>query len=94
MIGGVKKAVAQWRTVIFLCFLRDTAEAMMQFAAVLPAEVKRVALVDVNNDCVGDTVATATAMFERYRALMDAGQPDNAARLRARPVCVRILPAT
>ena len=63
-----------------LCFLRDTAEAMLQFAAVLPADVKRVALVDVNNDCVGDTVATATAMFQRYRELTDTGQPDEAAR--------------
>jgi nicotinate phosphoribosyltransferase len=63
-----------------LCFLRDTVEAMLQFAAVLPSDVKRVALVDVNNDCVGDTVATATAMFQRYRALTDAGQPDDAAR--------------
>jgi nicotinate phosphoribosyltransferase len=63
-----------------LCFLRDTAEAMLQFAAVLPADVKRVALVDVNNDCVGDTVATATAMFQRYQELTDAGQADAAAR--------------
>ena len=62
-----------------LCFLRDTAEAMLQFAAVLPADVKRVALVDVNNDCVGDTVATATAMFQRYQELTDAGQADAAA---------------
>ena len=45
-----------------LCFLRDTPESMLQLAAVLPPEVKRVALVDVNNDCVGDTITTATAM--------------------------------
>ena len=63
-----------------LCFLRDTAEAMLQFARVIPADVNRVALVDVNNDCVGDSVQTATAMFQRYRQLMDAGQADEAAR--------------
>jgi nicotinate phosphoribosyltransferase len=63
-----------------LCFLRDTAEAMLQFAAVLPPEVKRVALVDVNNDCVGDTVKTATAMFQHYRDLMDAGRAEEAQR--------------
>jgi nicotinate phosphoribosyltransferase len=63
-----------------LCFLRDTVEAMLQFARVLPADIKRVALVDVNNDCVGDTVKTATAMFQRYRELTDSGRHDEAAR--------------
>ncbi len=63
-----------------LCFLRDTAEAMLQFAKVIPADVNRVVLVDVNNDCVGDSVKTAVAMFQRYRELIDAGQPDEAAR--------------
>jgi nicotinate phosphoribosyltransferase len=63
-----------------LCFLRDTAEAMLQLAAILPSEIKRVALVDVNNDCVGDTVTTAVAMFHRYRALQDAGRPADAER--------------
>lgn len=62
-----------------LCFLRDTAEAMLQFAAVLPPDIKRVALVDVNNDCVGDTVATATVLFARYRDLVDAGRLQEAA---------------
>jgi nicotinate phosphoribosyltransferase len=63
-----------------LCFLRDTAEAMLQVAAVLPPEIKRVALVDVNNDCVGDTVKTATAMFGCYRELVDARRTDEAER--------------
>ena len=63
-----------------LCFLRDTAEAMVQFAAILPPDIKRVALVDVNNDCVGDTVKTATALFQRYRELMDAGHVAEAER--------------
>ncbi|MGQ4809840.1 hypothetical protein NKDENANG_03276 [Candidatus Entotheonellaceae bacterium PAL068K] len=63
-----------------LCFLRDTAEAMLQFASVLPPDIKRVALIDVNNDSVGDTIKTATAMFQRYRQLTDAGRPDAAER--------------
>ncbi|ETX00814.1 MAG: nicotinate phosphoribosyltransferase [Candidatus Entotheonella factor] len=63
-----------------LCFLRDTAEAMLQFAKVIPADVNRVVLVDVNNDCVGDSVKTATAMFQCYRELIEAGRPDEAAR--------------
>lgn len=63
-----------------LCFLRDTAEAMLQFARVIPADVNRVVLVDVNNDCVGDSVKTAIAMFQRYRELIDANRPDEAAR--------------
>lgn len=62
-----------------LCFMRDTVEAMLQFARVIPADVKRVVLVDVNNDCVGDTISTASAMFQRYRDLMDAGRADEAA---------------
>ncbi|PON15451.1 nicotinate phosphoribosyltransferase [Candidatus Entotheonella serta] len=63
-----------------LCFLRDTAEAILQFARVIPADVNRVVLVDVNNDCVGDSVKTAIAMFQRYRELIDANRPDEAAR--------------
>ena len=63
-----------------LCFLRDTVEAMLQLAAILPPEVKRVALVDVNNDCVGDSVATAVALFQRYRERLDAGRADEAER--------------
>lgn len=36
-------------------FLGDTAEAMMQFSRILPARIPRIALVDFNNDSVGDT---------------------------------------
>ncbi len=63
-----------------LCFLRDAVEAMIQFATILPPEVKRIALVDVNNDCVGDTIKTATALFHRYRELMEAGKTEEAER--------------
>ena len=63
-----------------LCFLRDTVEATLRFASLLPVEIKRVALVDVNNDCVGDSVRTAAAMFQSYREHMEAGRPDEAER--------------
>ena len=63
-----------------LCFLRDTVEATLRFASLLPVDVKRVALVDVNNDCVGDSVRTAVAMFRSYRELVEAGRPEEAER--------------
>ena len=63
-----------------LCFLRDTAEAAVHFARTLPPEVKRVALVDVNNDCVGDTRRTALRLFEEYRRRVEAGQTGEAMR--------------
>lgn len=57
-----------------LCFLRDTAEAMLQFARLTPPSTPRVALVDVNNDCVRDSLAVAKAFFETHRELTEAGQ--------------------
>jgi nicotinate phosphoribosyltransferase len=53
-------------------FLGDTAEAMLQFARVLPASIPRIALVDFNNDSVQDSllVLNACAVPE----LMDAGR--------------------
>ncbi len=55
------------------CFLGDTIEAMLAFAAVRPSDQPRVALVDFNNDSVGTSLAVLQAMFERYQALHDAG---------------------
>jgi nicotinate phosphoribosyltransferase len=55
------------------CFFGDTAEAMLAFCATRPPQIPRIALVDFNNDSVGDSLATLDAMFARYRALMDAG---------------------
>jgi nicotinate phosphoribosyltransferase len=62
------------------CFLGDTAEAMLAFSRVLPPHIPRIALVDFNNDCVADSLATCQVMFEKYRELMDAGRTDEAAR--------------
>jgi nicotinate phosphoribosyltransferase len=63
-------------------FLGDTAEAMLAFAEVLPVSIPRIALVDFNNDCVGDSLLVCRKMFERYRALCEAGQPEEAERYR------------
>ena len=64
------------------CFLGDTAEAMLAFAQTMPVEIPRIALVDFNNDSVADSLAVCAAMFERYKALLEAGQPEEAALYR------------
>lgn len=61
-------------------FLGDTVEVMMAFAATRPVDIPRVALVDFDNDCVGDSLAVMGAMFERYRELVDAGNEYEARR--------------
>lgn len=60
------------------CFLGDTAEAMLAFAATLPVEIPRIALVDFNNDSVGDSLKTLERMFRRHTELLDAGDPTEA----------------
>jgi nicotinate phosphoribosyltransferase len=62
------------------CFMGDTAAAMLAFAEVLPVSIPRIALVDFNNDCVTDSLATLKAMFSRYRELTEAGKLEEAAR--------------
>ncbi len=61
-------------------FLGDTVEVMLAFAETRPVQVPRIALVDFDNDCVGDTLAVMEAMFARYRALIDAGNSAEAQR--------------
>jgi len=61
-----------------LCFLGDTAEAMMSFAEILNPDVKRIALVDTNNDCVGDSRKTAMKMFDKYMRLKEDGRHEEA----------------
>ena len=56
-----------------LCFLKDAVEAMLKFAEVMAPDVKRIVLVDTDNDCVRDSVATARAMFSRYMECMEKG---------------------
>jgi nicotinate phosphoribosyltransferase len=57
-----------------LCFLKDTAEAMLHFARLMPPEANRVALVDVNDDCIGDSLATAKALFLKHMELIEQGR--------------------
>ena len=64
------------------CFLGDTAEIMRAFAATLPPEVPRIALVDFNNDSVADSLAVCDTMFACYRELMDAGDETEAQKYR------------
>jgi nicotinate phosphoribosyltransferase len=52
-------------------FLGDTAEAMMQFGRILPANIPRIALVDFNNNSVTDTLRVLEAMFKKYKELCD-----------------------
>jgi nicotinate phosphoribosyltransferase len=61
-------------------FLGDTAEAMLQFARVLPPSIPRIALVDFNNDSVLDSVTVLQTLFAKYRELTDAGQTEEAAK--------------
>jgi nicotinate phosphoribosyltransferase len=61
-------------------FLGDTAEAMMQFARILPPNIPRIALVDFNNDSVTDSVRVLKTMFKKYRELKDAGNEAEAAK--------------
>ncbi len=65
-----------------LSFLGDTAEALLQFARIMPPETPRIALVDTNNDCVGESLACARAMFAEYRRLLAAGRTADAQRYR------------
>jgi nicotinate phosphoribosyltransferase len=61
-------------------FLGDTVECMLAFAETRPVETPRIALADFDNDCVGTSLAVMDAMFARYRALIDAGNPEAASR--------------
>ncbi len=61
-------------------FLGDTSEAMLAFAEVLPVTIPRIALVDFNNDSVGDSLVVCRKMFERFRAYTESGKKDQAAR--------------
>jgi nicotinate phosphoribosyltransferase len=60
------------------CFLGDTAEATMAFAATRPADIPRIALVDFRNDCVGTSLQVIRTLFRRYLELLRAGKPEEA----------------
>jgi nicotinate phosphoribosyltransferase len=64
------------------CFLGDTVEATLAFAATQPPEIPRIALVDFVNDCVGTSLAVVRAMFRRHLELLRAGQEEEARKYR------------
>ncbi len=67
---------------VLACFLGDTVEAMLAFAATQPLETPRVALVDFNNDNVGTSLAVLRAYWERYLPLKQALNDAEAERYR------------
>ncbi len=60
------------------CFLGDTAEATMAFAATRPADIQRIALVDFRNDCVGTSLQVIRTMFRKHLELVKAGKAEEA----------------
>ena len=60
------------------CFLGDTPETVLQFARLLPPHVPRIALVDFNNDCVGDSLRTMKVLFQKHMELTNAGRHEEA----------------
>lgn len=67
---------------VIACFLANTSEAMLCFAATQPPSIPRIALVDFNNDCVGTSVAVSKVMFDRYRKLKETGDETEAEKFR------------
>jgi nicotinate phosphoribosyltransferase len=53
---------------------------MLAFSRTRPAHIPRIALVDFNNDSVGDSLVTLDAMFARYQKLMDLGDEAEASK--------------
>ncbi|MBI1745962.1 MAG: nicotinate phosphoribosyltransferase [Acidobacteria bacterium] len=64
------------------CFLGDTAEAMMAFAATRPPEIPRIALVDFKNDSVGDSLQSAQRLFLKYAELVMSNRHEEAKRFK------------
>jgi len=60
------------------CFLGDTAEATLAFAATRPADIPRIALVDFRNDCVGTSLEVIRALFKPYLRMLKEGRPEEA----------------
>lgn len=56
---------------LIAAFMADTAEAMVRYAIALPVDIPRIALVDFNNDSVGDAVRVLDAYWPHYRAALE-----------------------
>ena len=61
-------------------YLGDTAEAMVAFARYRPFGIPRIALVDFNNDTVGDSLQTLAAFWTQYRAALERGDAETQRR--------------
>jgi len=64
------------------CFFGDNVETMLAFATTQDVNIPRIALVDFYNDSVGTSLAVLKAMFEQYRAAIDAGDEGEAQKFR------------
>lgn len=60
------------------CFSGDISETMICFSRILPVEIPRIALVDFNNDCVGDSLKVCKAMFNKYEYYVNTGNIEEA----------------
>lgn len=58
---------------LIACFLADTAESMVAFARYMPPDMARIALVDFNNDAVGDSLRVLDAYWPEYSAAHQRG---------------------
>lgn len=65
---------------LIACFLADTAEAMEAYARFVPVGVRRIALVDFNNDTIGASLATLNTYWPHYRAALEAGDSEGQQR--------------
>lgn len=65
---------------LIAAFLADTAEAMVAYATYLPLEIPRIALVDFNNDVVGDSVKVLNSFWARYRTALESSNSDEQRR--------------
>jgi nicotinate phosphoribosyltransferase len=61
-----------------ICHFKNTAESMINFARELPPQIPRIALVDTNNDCVGDSLRCAELLFKEYLMNIKSGKPEEA----------------
>lgn len=64
------------------CFLGNTAEAMIQFARIMPIETPRIALVDFHNNCVVESKKVISAMWKIYWKHMQAGNFEEAKKFK------------
>jgi nicotinate phosphoribosyltransferase len=61
---------------LIAAFMGDTAEATSVFARHLPVTTPRIALVDFNNDSVGDALKTAEAFWREYAPALEANDAE------------------